>query len=112
MVGDRASVERIIRDFAKAVSAQGVRPEKILLFGSYARGDPRPESDIDVIVVSPDFNGMPARRRWNILGKAAAAVMEPVEALALSPEELEEENLSPTSFLREALANPTVEYRI
>jgi predicted nucleotidyltransferase len=27
------------------------RPQKIILFGSYARGDPRPESDVDLLVV-------------------------------------------------------------
>ena len=27
------------------------RPEKIILFGSYARGEPRPESDVDLLVV-------------------------------------------------------------
>jgi uncharacterized protein len=27
------------------------KPEKIILFGSYARGNPRPESDIDLLVV-------------------------------------------------------------
>jgi predicted nucleotidyltransferase len=27
------------------------KPQKIILFGSYARGDPRPESDVDLLVV-------------------------------------------------------------
>lgn len=27
------------------------RPQKIILFGSYARGKPRPESDVDLLVV-------------------------------------------------------------
>jgi len=27
------------------------RPQKIILFGSYARGNPRPESDVDLLVV-------------------------------------------------------------
>lgn len=26
-------------------------PEKIILFGSYARGEPRPESDLDLLVI-------------------------------------------------------------
>ena len=37
-------VERIVRDFS---------PLKILLFGSWARGDAKPDSDIDLIVVFP-----------------------------------------------------------
>jgi predicted nucleotidyltransferase len=31
--------------------AEKFQPEKIILFGSYAYGDPRPESDVDLLVV-------------------------------------------------------------
>lgn len=36
--------DRIIRDF---------QPLRIILFGSHARGDARPESDVDLLVVLP-----------------------------------------------------------
>jgi uncharacterized protein len=35
-------VEQIVEKF---------KPQKIILFGSYARGNPRPESDVDLLVV-------------------------------------------------------------
>ena len=35
-------VEQIVEEF---------KPQKIILFGSYARGNPRPESDVDILVV-------------------------------------------------------------
>ena len=38
-------------------------PEKILLFGRRARGDHLEESDIDLIVVSKKFEGVPFRDR-------------------------------------------------
>ena len=31
--------------------AEKFKPQKIILFGSYARGNPRPESDVDILVV-------------------------------------------------------------
>ena len=31
--------------------AEKFHPQKIILFGSYARGNPRPESDVDLLVV-------------------------------------------------------------
>ena len=38
-------VDRIVREF---------NPEKIILFGSQARGDAREYSDVDLLVVMPD----------------------------------------------------------
>src|SRR5437870_1304365 len=40
----RAIVRRIIRQF---------RPERIILFGSHARGNAHPDSDLDLLVVMP-----------------------------------------------------------
>ena len=37
-------------------------PEKIILFGSYAWGDPDESSDIDLMVIIPDSSISPARR--------------------------------------------------
>lgn len=37
--------------------AEKFRPEKIILFGSYARGNPRPESDVDLLVIMDASEG-------------------------------------------------------
>ncbi len=39
-----------IRDLADQIAAL-VHPKKIILFGSYAYGTPRPESDVDLLVI-------------------------------------------------------------
>lgn len=33
---------------------EAVRPVRVVLFGSHARGDARPNSDVDLLVVMPD----------------------------------------------------------
>jgi predicted nucleotidyltransferase len=43
---------RAIRKFARDV-ARDFRPEKIILFGSYAYGAPNADSDVDLLVVMP-----------------------------------------------------------
>lgn len=42
------AIDRIVKRIVKRF-----RPEKIILFGSQARGDARPDSDIDLLVVMP-----------------------------------------------------------
>jgi len=39
-----------IRRFVDAVARQ-FKPDRVILFGSYAMGTPRPESDVDIMVV-------------------------------------------------------------
>jgi uncharacterized protein len=44
-----------IRRFVRRIAAR-FRPEKIILFGSYAYGTPHEESDVDLMVVMPARN--------------------------------------------------------
>jgi predicted nucleotidyltransferase len=51
-----------LRKFKKALSRR-FRISKMILFGSRARGDHLRTSDVDLIIVSPDFEGIPFLRR-------------------------------------------------
>src|SRR5436309_517553 len=44
-----------IRRFARQVTGH-FRPEKIILFGSYAYGTPHVESDVDLLVIMPAYD--------------------------------------------------------
>jgi predicted nucleotidyltransferase len=44
-----------IRRFARQI-AERFRPEKIILFGSYAYGTPHEESDVDLLVIMPAYD--------------------------------------------------------
>ena len=47
-----------IESFSNRI-AQEFRPERIILFGSYAYGEPTEDSDVDLLVIMP-FRGHPA----------------------------------------------------
>ena len=49
---DKEKVRRLVEEYAKLVVSNMV-VNKIILYGSYARGDYRKDSDIDVAVVVP-----------------------------------------------------------
>lgn len=97
-----------ISAYLAALRRHGIYPDAVYLFGSQARGNARPDSDIDLIIVSPAFTGMPAWRRWEILGDALSEVMKPIEVLSYSPEEFCAKKNAKASFLGSLLRQPEV----
>ena len=57
---DKSTVIKAIDFFEKHLLDNGIKLSKIILFGSYANGNADHESDIDLVVVSNDFDGWPS----------------------------------------------------
>ena len=82
---------------------------KAILYGSYGRGTPREDSDIDLIIISPDFHGTPKLERHQKLGWMAwQAKTNYIEPLGFTPEEYE--NASPLGLLGEVKDTGIVVY--
>ena len=86
---DKKAALEILSRFRNGIEAQNVKVEKLILFGSYATGANREGSDIDVVVISKDFAGKDYWERTDILSQAIYEVFEPIEAVALTPDEWE-----------------------
>lgn len=93
---DPRTVEAVER-FKKALCELGIKPERVILYGSRARGASHDLSDSDLVVVSRSFVGKNLRERLELLGMAAVRVMEPIQALGYTPEEFEA--LGPGTFV-------------
>ena len=78
--------EEIAQLTAKIVEAE--RPEKIILFGSYASGTATESSDIDLLVISR--SELPRREREVRLTRQLFGSGVPFDLLVLTPEEVEE----------------------
>jgi len=52
---DKNQAIKIIKKFVNAVKKEGISVDRIILYGSYARGRIRADSDIDVAVISRNF---------------------------------------------------------
>jgi predicted nucleotidyltransferase len=59
---------------------------RVVLFGSYARGEARPESDVDLVVIAPEFDEPYDKHRVDLLWALRAQTdicIEPVAVGAL-----------------------------
>lgn len=66
------SIVESVRDYLRALRANGVDVAFGVIFGSYAQGKADTMSDIDVLVVSPRFDGGRDRNDINLLWRVAA----------------------------------------
>jgi len=98
---DKSTVLEVIERFRKALAGLGVQASMVVLYGSYARGNWREDSDIDLVVVSPDFEGRRYWQRIELLAKAVYEVWEPIEAVAMTPQEWEKGESMIAQFARE-----------
>ena len=87
--------------------AQEFQPERIILFGSYAYGQPHPDSDVDLLVVLP-FEGKGFRKSLEILNRIAPEF--PIDLLARRPEDTARRYAEGDPLIREALDHGKVLY--
>jgi predicted nucleotidyltransferase len=100
MAKTKREIEEIITKYKKVLIKLGINSQRVILYGSYARGNPREDSDIDLIIISEDFKNMNLRVRLETLGLAAGKILEPIEAVGYTEEEIKN---TKGTFLEEIL---------
>lgn len=108
MLEEAGELTAVVNAYLSALRRHGVSADAVYLFGSRARGNAKPDSDIDLIIVSSAFAGMPMWKRWEVLGDALSEVMKPIEVLSYSPEEFNAKKDTTASFLGHLLRQPEV----
>ena len=78
---------------------EGLQPEQIILFGSYAYGQPTEGSDLDIMVIVSKSTDPPHRRAQKAYA-CVGAVGVPKDLLVLTREEFEKQARVVTSLAR------------
>lgn len=100
---------RVIRQMLKKLVAE-YAPQKVILFGSYARGEPGPDSDIDLLIIKETSERF--LDRWTTVQRILSGMHRslPVEALVLTPQEVERRLAIGDQFIAEILEKGEVLY--
>src|SRR5712692_1008915 len=99
-----ALLRRVVERYVRALA-----PERIVLFGSYAKGTNHPGSDVDLLVVA-DLAGDPIfhQRRARQL---AADCFPPVDVVFATPDDVAAATIAKSPFLLSILERGLVVYR-
>lgn len=95
----------VIRRYARQI-AERFRPDKIILFGSYAYGQPHEDSDVDLLVIMPARNELDQsfKIRWQLPAPFA------MDLIVRTPKEMKWRLEEGESFLTEITSKGKVLY--
>jgi predicted nucleotidyltransferase len=97
----------LVRDIVRRI-VETAQPEKVILFGSRARGEAGPDSDFDLLVIKESDE--PRYRRSVPLYVALADLPVEVEVMVYTPQEVEEWSQVPQAFVTTAVREGTTIY--
>jgi len=98
--------QAVIRRLASRIAKQ-FKPQKIILFGSYARGKPRPESDVDLLVVM-DTKLRESQQSLEI--RRSLGILFGLDLIVRTPKRLRQRLKMGDSFLKDVLREGKILY--
>lgn len=101
------TVKRPVLDEIVRRIVEVAQPEKIILFGSAARGESGPGSDVDLLVIK---SGVHRRRLAQAIYMNLFGVGQAVDVVVVTPEDVERYKDSPALVIEPALREGKVIY--
>ena len=99
-------VQAHIQKFCKQI-VDAFRPQKVILFGSYAYGTPTFDSDIDLLVVMP-YEENELDKMAEVRRRLSSEM--PLDVLVKTPKQIEERIGMQDFFVREIMENGKILY--
>ena len=89
----KKKIKEIIRFLEENLRKQNLNISKIAIFGSQAKGSATGESDLDIVIVSKDFQGRDIFERVKLIKEPEILTikkfMVPLDIITMTPEEFE-----------------------
>ena len=105
----------VTQDLIRAVVdvvVRTARPERVVLFGSWARGDAGAGSDIDLLVIeaAPFTRGRSRRQEAARVSRALAGFLVPIDLLLFSADEIDRWRDTPNHVVARAAREGKIVY--
>lgn len=107
MVKVPSNIINIIKEFIKLLQEENIVVEKVILFGSYAKGTYRADSDIDLAIISPSFKEEECIDNMTLLLCKANILKADIQTIPFSIEEYK----NPKGIMEEIL-NTGIELKV
>jgi predicted nucleotidyltransferase len=88
------SIVNVVRQYLQALVERGIPVHQGVIFGSQASGQTHTWSDIDLLVISPQFDRERKREDVNLLWHVAARTDSRIEPIAVGQRQFEEDDSS------------------
>lgn len=99
---DRRRVDQVLAQAVELLKSR-YQPERIVLFGSWAYGEPSDESDVDVLIVKQ--TDQPFHRRWAEVSQLLQPVIRGVDfsPFVMTPQEVAQRQRARDPFIEDIL---------
>ena len=87
---------------------KNINPEKIILFGSYASGNPSEDSDLDILIVKE--MRMPRYKRSREVKKHLRGMKIPIDVMVYTKKEIKKWENTETAFINQAIKQGKILY--
>lgn len=98
---------KLLKEITKRI-VTNIKPQKIILFGSYARGNPNKDSDLDFFIVKN--TSLAASKRFGLISDALYPRLIPMDFIVKTPREVKERLNSFDPFIKEVFASGKILY--
>lgn len=87
MVRKLSEIKKIVQTYKDELRHHNIRVAKAILYGSYAKGNPQPYSDVDLVIISADLKRFNPLKRQEVLAELCINIDAPLEVIGYTPQE-------------------------
>ena len=103
----KTEIQDVLDEMVRRI-VERFHPDRIILFGSYAKGEPTDDSDLDILIVMPVEGSR--RKKTNEIDLALADRTVPMDLIVVTPEQFDREKDMIGTIVREAVREGRVIY--